>query len=388
MDEKRDFFISYNHNDEKWATWIAGTLEEHGYTTTIQAWDFQPGNNFILEMQEAAVACSKTILVLSQNYLDSAYCKTEWSAAIGRDPTGKKRTLIPVRIEPISPPGLLAQIVYIDLCDRSEEEAKSELLKGVQDGAIERKKPEFPGVAKNAISPKNATYQFVFTISQKNVAGTLPPRTKNHMREWYMNGCPDDFEVSICDERVNICGKEFGKILTKIQREKDLTLQEENFYTFYTHVLRDIEDDANLKKQACIFFLKDRRILPYFFGTTYLSIYAFIEKILYHNHDYETHQKMRNPFYVTLDFFITLAPKECHDHFSVPIEKDKLKKKFGEISNRSFGGTAVDLGEELLKEVAIHYYFFLAEEVIDHNNETIVENKDAMNLLNYQFRLH
>lgn len=49
----KDFFVSYNKTDKEWAKWIAGTLEENNYTTYIQAWDFKPGNNFILQMQDA-----------------------------------------------------------------------------------------------------------------------------------------------------------------------------------------------------------------------------------------------------------------------------------------------------------------------------------------------
>ncbi|MCD8050509.1 MAG: toll/interleukin-1 receptor domain-containing protein [Clostridiales bacterium] len=395
MDEKRDFFISYNHNDEEWAKWIAGTLEEHGYTTTIQAWDFQPGNNFVLKMQEAAVTCSKTILVLSQNYLDSAYCKTEWSAAIGRDPTGKERTLIPVRIEPISPPGLLAQIVYIDLCDRSEEEAKSELLKGVQKGAIERKKPDFPGAAKNTVFPKSATYQFVFTINEDGVAGDLSLRTKNNMRDWFVKDFPDDFDVMIHDERANIFYEQLEEITTKIQQEKDLTEYEEHLYASHMHFIKQCEHESTLKQQACTFFLKDRSMLARFScnprppGNSYLALYAFIKKVLSFHYYYETNLKINTPtHYTTLEFFVSPAPKGCHDHFVVPLECKKLEQELGEITNLSFGWYTDVLGNELLAEAAIYYYFFLAEEVIEYKNEKILENKDAMNLLNYQFRLH
>jgi hypothetical protein len=43
-----NFFISYNKADHPWATWSAWQLEEVGYTVLIQAWDFRPGSNFIL----------------------------------------------------------------------------------------------------------------------------------------------------------------------------------------------------------------------------------------------------------------------------------------------------------------------------------------------------
>src|SRR4029077_13431766 len=43
---RKDFFISYTHADRTWAEWIAFQLEEAGYITILQAWDFRPGSNF------------------------------------------------------------------------------------------------------------------------------------------------------------------------------------------------------------------------------------------------------------------------------------------------------------------------------------------------------
>ena len=48
-----DFFISYNKADREWAEWIAWQLEKDGFSTVLQAWDFRPGCNFVLEMQKA-----------------------------------------------------------------------------------------------------------------------------------------------------------------------------------------------------------------------------------------------------------------------------------------------------------------------------------------------
>ena len=61
MEAKYDFFISYNKEDTHWAEWIAWQLEEAGYTTRIQAWDFRPGSNFILDMQEATEKTLRTV---------------------------------------------------------------------------------------------------------------------------------------------------------------------------------------------------------------------------------------------------------------------------------------------------------------------------------------
>src|SRR5690348_15808195 len=111
----RDFFISYNRNDQGWAEWIAWHLEAAGYTTLIQSWDIRPGSNFIVEMDQAFKSTHRTIAVLSPDYLTSQYTTPEWANALLRDPTGTKRLLVPVRVRECKPEGWLAAVVYIDL---------------------------------------------------------------------------------------------------------------------------------------------------------------------------------------------------------------------------------------------------------------------------------
>ncbi len=124
----RDFFISYNHADQGWAEWIAWNLEAAGYTTRIQAWDMRPGSNFILEMHEAMKSTRRTIAVLSPDFLQSEYCAPEFADALRRDPTGKQRLLVPMRVRPCQPDGWLAGIVYTDLFGHPSEEAARERL--------------------------------------------------------------------------------------------------------------------------------------------------------------------------------------------------------------------------------------------------------------------
>jgi len=141
-----DFFISYTHVDENWAEWIAYILEDNGYSTAIQAWDFQPGSNFVLEMQKAASGNSKTIAVLSPDYLESAYAAPEWAAAFGKDPKGAERTLIPVMVRHCKPEGLLVPIVQIRLMDLHEDTAAKRLLDGLSDKRSKpTSRPAFPG---------------------------------------------------------------------------------------------------------------------------------------------------------------------------------------------------------------------------------------------------
>jgi len=143
----KDFFVSYNGADRQWAEWIAWQLEEASYTTVIQAWDFRPGSNFILEMQKASEQAERTIAVLSPNYVKALYTQPEWAAAFAQDPTGAKRQLVPVRVKPCELRGLWAQIVYIDLIDLHAEAARDKLLAGVDyNRAKPAVAPGFPGL--------------------------------------------------------------------------------------------------------------------------------------------------------------------------------------------------------------------------------------------------
>src|SRR5262249_45119901 len=125
-------FISYNRADRDWAEWIAGTVETAGYAPIIQAWDFRPGENFVLRMQEAAAEANITIAVLSEAYLKSAYIQPEWAAAFAQDPTGKKRQLIPVRVAECPLTGMLSQIIHIDLVNLGEQDAQRALIDGLK----------------------------------------------------------------------------------------------------------------------------------------------------------------------------------------------------------------------------------------------------------------
>jgi len=140
-DTPKDYFISYTHADQRWAEWLAWQLEEAGYHTRIQAWDFLAGSNFVLEMDTAARQATRTIAVLSPDYFASQFTPSEWAAAFKRDPTGKQGLLLPVRVRPCDVEGLLGQIVYIDLVDQDEATARATLLQGI---THERRKPSSP----------------------------------------------------------------------------------------------------------------------------------------------------------------------------------------------------------------------------------------------------
>jgi hypothetical protein len=137
----RDYFVSYTGADHQWAEWISWELEQAGYSVVLQAWDFTAGSHFVREMHNATQVASRTISVLSRAYIASAYTEAEWQEAWRADPTGAQRKLLVFRVEDCPRPGLLGQVVSVDLFGVNIETARSRLLTAVRS---ERRKPALP----------------------------------------------------------------------------------------------------------------------------------------------------------------------------------------------------------------------------------------------------
>lgn len=140
----KDFFVSYTGADSNYATWVAELLEANDYSVVIQAWDFQSGDNFVSKINESLSECKDLIIILSKNYLKSKWCEAEWTSKLKEQIELKERRIIPIRIEPVILKGLLAPIVYIDIVDKSESEAKDEILRGIKKKRLRESEEGYP----------------------------------------------------------------------------------------------------------------------------------------------------------------------------------------------------------------------------------------------------
>src|SRR3954451_1174740 len=104
--DKRDFLVSFNQSDRAWATWIAWTLEEAGYSAFFQDWDFR--GNFVEEMHRAHTQAHRTLAVLSEHYFGSDFTLAEWSARFAQDPAATQDRLVPVKVGPLADNHLLS----------------------------------------------------------------------------------------------------------------------------------------------------------------------------------------------------------------------------------------------------------------------------------------
>lgn len=379
----KDFFISYNKADKEWAKWIAGTLEENNYTTYIQAWDFKPGNNFILKMQDAIKKCKRTIIVLSQNYLNSEYCQAEWAAIYNCDPIGENKKLIPVRVDDVKPEGLLSSIIYIDLYNCVERIAKKKLLNGIDENENPRKKPNFPLFTNGVGISTNV--EFLFEISE-DVAEDLSISTNNNLLKWYYNRDEYNYNINIIDKRIVELDNELSEIDTKINNEEQLTIDEMKRYDPLMRESKRRKTLIRMKSVAVDLFLKDRVIQGYLHILNPNSLWNQIRDILSNNY-FDKPNDLKK--YVKLDIFLKPAQEEFHSYFISYLERKEIVKKFGECTPEALYGLDVcDLEGDLFKVVVSDFYLFIADEVIRFKHDKILESSRALNLTNYFIGIH
>ncbi len=164
------FFVSYTTADLGWAEWIAWQLEAAGYRVVLQAWDFRPGENFVVNMRQALDSSDRTIAVISAAYLKSVYGSDEWTAAFIHDRPGETKVL-PVRVEDVPLPRLLRPWIHIDLVGVDQQAAAQRLLDGVRPG---RRKPEQPPAFPPTMGGGIRTPSFP---GRETAISNLPPRS-------------------------------------------------------------------------------------------------------------------------------------------------------------------------------------------------------------------
>jgi tetratricopeptide (TPR) repeat protein len=147
-----DFFISYAGPDRAWAEWVGWQLQRAGYSVELDVWDWSAGDNAVLRMSDALGRADRVLALYSTAYFQRhRFTLDEWTAVMGQRPDQHgRRRLVPVRIENVTPPHLLAPIIYQDLFGLGEQQARDALLTavgGLRGSRRPGEPPRFPGGA-------------------------------------------------------------------------------------------------------------------------------------------------------------------------------------------------------------------------------------------------
>ncbi len=111
-----DVFVSYSRADQAWVLdQLLPALEAAGLRVCLDVRDFTPGAPTVAEIERAIVNSRKTLLVLTPDYLDSAWTEFESILIQTLDPGARQRRLVPVLLRPCALPLRIRSLETIDL---------------------------------------------------------------------------------------------------------------------------------------------------------------------------------------------------------------------------------------------------------------------------------
>ena len=130
-------FVSYSHKQSEWVhSRLIPVLRATGGEVLVDIDHFKAGQTVIGQMDKLQGAASRHLLLISTDYMASAYCGHEMDQAIKTDPGFTDGKVLPVMLDstPLPPAlagssGLGSGPIYIELCDDKIAAAWALLLK-------------------------------------------------------------------------------------------------------------------------------------------------------------------------------------------------------------------------------------------------------------------
>lgn len=116
-----DAFISYSHKDSAWVSnLLLPRLEHEGLRICIDYRDFAIGVPSLVNMENAVKDSRKTLLVLTPDWVASAWAEFEALLIQTNDPIGRGRRILPLLVKPCTLPDRLRIFTYLDLTDPAQ----------------------------------------------------------------------------------------------------------------------------------------------------------------------------------------------------------------------------------------------------------------------------
>ncbi|MCB0109079.1 MAG: AAA-like domain-containing protein [Caldilineaceae bacterium] len=124
-----DVFISYAEVDRAWVTeTLLPALAASGLRICQPEHDFELGRPKLINTEEAIDNSRHTLVVLTPAWLESAGQEFESLLVQTMDPAGRQRKLIPLLLEPCTPPPRIAALTHADFTDPTQRQAQLKRL--------------------------------------------------------------------------------------------------------------------------------------------------------------------------------------------------------------------------------------------------------------------
>jgi HEAT repeat protein/predicted phosphodiesterase len=142
---KSDFFITYHHDDELAARWIADIILKVPFSLFMESWDFLPGSQPREKIDYMLSRSRSAVVLVSKRWLRAGIEIDSWQPVSHKYPGQGFPSLLLLRIDSCDVPRALGGVSFTDLYGIKAGEAASRLLKATGAAALEEEKKEtFP----------------------------------------------------------------------------------------------------------------------------------------------------------------------------------------------------------------------------------------------------
>lgn len=148
---RTDLIVSYAGPDRPGEQWMAGLLEDDGFTVELDDWDWAAVESAVHRMDRALQHAERVLAVWSPRYVDPASSPGEEVSAalyLNHDRPGRP---VPVLIEGFPVPPQYRPLIHISVADRAEYEATRQLLDRLRGRTGRGHAHPFPGGLQPAV---------------------------------------------------------------------------------------------------------------------------------------------------------------------------------------------------------------------------------------------
>ena len=125
--QNEKLFISYSSKDFSWVTEnLISPLEKHSIPYSIHSRDFELGRPIVQNMAESVYNSRQVLIVLSNNYLASNFCREELHMALQRRADTGDSSLILVTIDKLKKKQLPSALREKNLLDFEKHQKKQD----------------------------------------------------------------------------------------------------------------------------------------------------------------------------------------------------------------------------------------------------------------------
>jgi tetratricopeptide (TPR) repeat protein len=157
-------FISYSRKDKEWVSeWLVPRLEGAGVEVCIDFRNFKIGGVSLHNMRDAVKECQWTILVITQNWIESEWTKFEALILQTQDPLNLKGRMLPLMLEKCSLPEELSIFTYADFREKNNRETELNRLLEQLKLKVEKDKPGPDGPTTSLAPERISTFKLPTT---------------------------------------------------------------------------------------------------------------------------------------------------------------------------------------------------------------------------------